>query len=135
MYNFFHFHILKNPSIFRSRFIEDKIRMLYFIGLGLGCPDDITVRGLKYVQKSDKIFLEAYTSIMPNFSISDLETEYGVKGVIVADREMVEHNSDVILNEARGDGTVSFLVVGDPFAATTHCDLFLRAQKAQILAQ
>jgi len=39
---------------------------------------------------------------------------------------MVEQDSDTILKEARNDD-VSFLVVGDPFGATTHSDLALRA--------
>lgn len=41
------------------------------------------------------------------------ETFYG-KEITIADREMVESNSDVILAEA-ADSDVSFLVVGDPF--------------------
>lgn len=38
--------------------------MLYLIGLGLGDPKDITVKGLEIVRKADKVFLEAYTSIL-----------------------------------------------------------------------
>jgi hypothetical protein len=39
--------------------------------------------------------------------------------VVVADREMVESQADVILQGA-ADLDVAFLVVGDPFGATTH---------------
>lgn len=38
--------------------------MLYLIGLGLGDAKDITVRGLEIVKKAEKVFLEAYTSIL-----------------------------------------------------------------------
>lgn len=38
--------------------------MLYLIGLGLGDCKDITVKGLEAIQKSDKVYLEAYTSIL-----------------------------------------------------------------------
>lgn len=38
--------------------------MLYLIGLGLGDPKDITVKGLELVKKADQVFLEAYTSIL-----------------------------------------------------------------------
>lgn len=38
--------------------------MLYFIGLGLGDQDDITVKGLKAIQACHKVYLEAYTSVL-----------------------------------------------------------------------
>ena len=43
---------------------------------------------------------------------------------------MVEQDSDKILNDEQCKlNNCAFLVVGDPFAATTHCDLLLRAAK------
>src|SRR4051794_23648506 len=41
---------------------------------------------------------------------------------------MVESNSDEILRDA-STRDVAFLVVGDPFGATTHTDLVLRARE------
>ena len=38
--------------------------MLYVVGLGLGDEKDITVRGLEVVRRSDKVYLEAYTSLL-----------------------------------------------------------------------
>lgn len=38
--------------------------MLYCIGLGLGSPEDITLRGLKAIQGCTRVYLEAYTSIL-----------------------------------------------------------------------
>ena len=38
--------------------------MLYFIGLGLADETDITVKGLEVVRKAEKVYLEAYTSIL-----------------------------------------------------------------------
>lgn len=38
--------------------------MLYLIGLGLGDAKDISVKGLEVVKKANKVFLEAYTSIL-----------------------------------------------------------------------
>ena len=40
------------------------VQVLYVIGLGLGDEKDITVRGLEAVKRSEKVFLEAYTSIL-----------------------------------------------------------------------
>lgn len=38
--------------------------MLYLIGLGLSDETDITIKGLKIVQKASRVYLEAYTSIL-----------------------------------------------------------------------
>jgi diphthine synthase len=38
--------------------------MLVLIGLGLGDPQDITLKGLDYLRRSDKAYLEIYTSIL-----------------------------------------------------------------------
>lgn len=38
--------------------------MLYLIGLGLSDEKDVTVRGLEAIKGSDRIYLEAYTSIL-----------------------------------------------------------------------
>ncbi|KAK9757024.1 hypothetical protein RND81_01G135700 [Saponaria officinalis] len=105
--------------------------MLYIIGLGLGDEKDITLRGLEAVHKCHKLYIEAYTSLLSfgisSHGLSHLEKLYG-KPVIVADREMVEEKVDGLLSEAR-DSDVAFLVVGDPFGATTHSDLVVRAKQ------
>lgn len=38
--------------------------MLYLVGLGLADEADITVKGLEVVKKADRVYLEAYTSIL-----------------------------------------------------------------------
>lgn len=38
--------------------------MLYFVGLGLADETDITVKGLEIVKKAERVYLEAYTSIL-----------------------------------------------------------------------
>jgi len=100
--------------------------MLYFVGLGLGDARDITVRGLEIVKRCDKVFLEHYTSIL-TVGQQELEAFYG-RQVILADRDLVEQGAEQILEGAR-DTEVAFLVVGDPFGATTHSDLVLRAKE------
>lgn len=98
--------------------------VLYMIGLGLGEPTDITVKGLQAVKSSDHVYLEIYTSILPSTK-EQLEEIYE-KPVIEADRMMVESECEEMLNRAISQN-VSFLVVGDVFGATTHHDLYLRA--------
>ncbi|RYP48121.1 hypothetical protein DL768_005918 [Monosporascus sp. mg162] len=103
--------------------------MLYLVGLGLSDETDITVKGLEIVKKASRVYLEAYTSILL-VDQSVLESYYG-RSIVVADREMVESNSDEILRDAQTED-VAFLVVGDPFGATTHTDLVLRARDLSI---
>eukprot|EP00105_Crassostrea_gigas_P013102 XP_011429313.1 PREDICTED: diphthine methyl ester synthase-like [Crassostrea gigas] len=100
--------------------------MLFFVGLGLGDAKDITVKGLEVVKKCKRVYLEAYTSIL-TVGKDALEEFYG-REIILADRDMVETNSDEILSGAEEED-VAFLVVGDPFGATTHTDLVLRAKE------
>ncbi len=37
---------------------------LYIIGLGLGDEQDVTIKGAEAIKKCDRVFLEAYTSIL-----------------------------------------------------------------------
>ncbi|KAI4129991.1 MAG: hypothetical protein LQ347_003547 [Umbilicaria vellea] len=106
--------------------------MLYLVGLGLADETDITVKGLGIVKGAERVYLEAYTSIL-SVGKEKLEAYYG-RPVILADREMVESSSDDILNGAHTTD-VAFLVVGDPFGATTHTDLVLRARVLNIPVQ
>ncbi|XP_062991716.1 diphthine methyl ester synthase [Elgaria multicarinata webbii] len=103
--------------------------MLYLIGLGLGDAKDITVKGLEVIKQCSRVYLEAYTSIL-TVGKEALEEFYG-KELILADREIVEQEADAILKDAELCD-VAFLVVGDPFGATTHSDLVLRAVKLGI---
>jgi len=100
-------------------------KMLYFIGLGLGDAKDITVKGLEIVKKCERVYLESYTSVL-TCGQKQLEELYG-REIILADRDLVEQGSDVILDVATS-ADVALLVVGDPFGATTHSDLVLRAR-------
>ncbi|KAF2147371.1 uncharacterized protein K452DRAFT_354783 [Aplosporella prunicola CBS 121167] len=106
--------------------------MLYLVGLGLADEKDITVKGLEIVKKAERVYLEAYTAILL-VEKEQLEAYYG-RSVEIADREMVESSSDTILADA-DKVDVAFLVVGDPFGATTHTDLILRARELGIPTQ
>jgi len=105
------------------------LEMLYLVGLGLGDAKDITVKGLEIVKKCEFVYLEAYTSIL-TCGQEQLEELYG-RTVILADRDLVEQGSEAILEQAISSD-VAFLVVGDPFGATTHSDLVLRARERDI---
>ncbi|KAL1405556.1 diphthine synthase [Vanrija albida] len=106
--------------------------MLYVIGLGLSDEKDITVKGLEAVRKCERVYLEAYTSILM-VEKERLEEFYG-RPVITATRETVELEADAILADAQTKD-IAFLVVGDPLGATTHTDLLLRADARGVPTQ
>ncbi|MBI2546670.1 diphthine synthase [Candidatus Woesearchaeota archaeon] len=104
--------------------------MLFFIGLGLHDEKDISVKGLDIVKHADVVYLENYTSVI-DATKERLENFFG-KEIILAGRETVEQRAEeTILKDAISRKTV-LLVMGDPFVATTHADLFLRARKLGI---
>lgn len=107
--------------------------MFYVVGLGLGDVKDITVKGLEIVKKCDRVYLEAYTSILIDDMIDKMKSFYA-KDIIIADRDLVEQGSDSILENADSQD-VALLVVGDPYGATTHTDLVLRARQMNIPTQ
>lgn len=101
--------------------------VFHIIGLGLGDEKDISVKGLEIVKMCDDVYLEHYTSIL-GVQKEKLEAFYG-RPIIMADREMCEEGIDKILEDlsVHKEKNVAFLVVGDPFCATTHSDVQLRA--------
>ncbi len=103
--------------------------VLYLIGLGLNDEKDITLKGLEAIRRCDKIYLENYTSFL-QCSIQELEKFYEQK-IILANREMSEQGAEKIVDEAKSKD-VAFLIIGDPFSATTHTELFRLAKEKKV---
>ncbi len=106
--------------------------VFYIIGLGLGDPEDISLKAVRVIKNCKEVYLEYYTSVMSS-SNADLQKLLGVK-LIEADRDFCEIEIDNLLERITKDneGNYAFLVVGDAFCATTHSDLYLRAVKLGI---
>ncbi|KRX85279.1 Diphthine synthase [Trichinella sp. T6] len=105
--------------------------MLVLVGLGLGGADDITVNGLKMVQRCSEVFYESYTSIQAHgFDLTVLENAYNKK-ITLCNREKIENDTDRILDLAEKTD-VCILVVGDPFGATTHWSICQQALSRKI---
>ena len=102
---------------------------LTFVGLGLCDENDVTARGINEIRSADTVFAEHYTSRLSEGSIQRLAEICG-KEILMLSREEVEDGSRII-NSCR-EGRVALLVAGDPFTATTHMDLRLRAAKESI---
>jgi len=104
---------------------------LVFIGLGLNDEQGITIKGLEETKSADSVFMETYTSRMPDFSIERFEAQCGKKVHLVKRQTLEEENGKLILDAAKKGKTI-FLVPGDPFIATTHVTLRIDAEKQGI---
>ncbi|NQV91426.1 diphthine synthase, partial [Candidatus Woesearchaeota archaeon] len=98
---------------------------LYIIGLGLSGPQDITVKGLELVKSCDEVYLERYTSLL-QCSFHELAKFYD-REITLADRNTSEQGMEKIVTQAKTQN-VAFLVIGDPFSATTHTAIFKMAK-------
>ncbi|CAD7976990.1 unnamed protein product, partial [Amoebophrya sp. A25] len=102
--------------------------MLSLVGLGLGSPDDVTVRGREVIRRSDVLYLDACTALFPGCEQENMRELFG-KPIRLADRSLIAE----MLRCVKKDGQrVAFLVVGDLLCATTHTDLILRCRVKKI---
>lgn len=93
---------------------------IYFIGLGPS-PEYITLKGVSILRKVDKIYVDAYTNIIPS-SIIDFIKKYtrDHAEIIFASRSVLEGSGiNIIIEEGMGKD-IAIIVPGDPFIATTH---------------
>ena len=104
---------------------------LVFIGLGLNDEKGITIKGLEETKTADTVFMETYTSRMPDFNLQRFELLCGKKVQLVTRQTLENENGTLILQAAKAGKTV-FLVPGDPFIATTHVTLRIDAEKQGI---
>lgn len=59
--------------------------VFYIIGLGLGSPQDISMKGLKAIRSCKEVYLEYYTSVMSTTN-KELQ-QYLEVPIIEADRD------------------------------------------------
>jgi diphthine synthase len=104
---------------------------LIFIGLGLNDEKGMSINALEETKTADNVFMELYTSLMPDFNLQRLETLCGKKVQVITRHELEEKNGAAIL-EAASKGKAVFLVPGDPFIATTHVTLRIDSEKRGI---
>jgi diphthine synthase len=102
-----------------------------FVGLGLNDEKGISINGLDETRTADTVFIELYTSLMPDFSLERFETLSGKKIHALSRHELEEENGKLVL-EAAKKGKAVFLIPGDPFIATTHVTLRIDAAKMGI---
>ncbi len=106
--------------------------MLTLIGLGLNDEKDITLKGIEEANRSDKVYIELYTSKWHG-SLENLEKLVGKKIQELA-RKYLEDDSKKIVSEAKNND-IAIFVLGDPLVATTHTILLQEARKQNIKIQ
>jgi len=104
---------------------------LVFVGLGLHDYLGMSLRGLEETKTADDVFIELYTSLLPDFSIELFAKLSGKKPQLVVRKDLEERNGKIILDKA-DSGKAVLLVPGDPMIATTHVALRIEAEKRGI---
>jgi diphthine synthase len=102
---------------------------LWFVGLGLGDERGLSLRALEVLREANRIFAEEYTSLAPAGTLDRLARELG-RPIERLDRPLLESERPILDALSSLPGRVALLVVGDPFAATTHVALRVAAEGA-----
>jgi len=101
---------------------------LAFVGLGLADERGLSERALSILASSAVVFAEEYTAVAPSGTIERLGRRIG-RPVELLTRPLLESEGP-ILDALAAHPRVALVVVGDPFAATTHVSLRLAAENA-----
>ncbi|MBM3904414.1 MAG: diphthine synthase [Thaumarchaeota archaeon] len=98
--------------------------MLVFVGLGIGGSQALSEKARKIISESDVVYFEQFTSPMSEGQTKFLQeiTKCQFK---LAPRWLVEDGKEIL--EAARNGNVALLSYGDPYIATTHIELRVRA--------
>jgi diphthine synthase len=107
------------------------LRELVFVGLGLNDEKGISLQGLEESKTADHVFIELYTSLLPDFSQKNLEALVE-KPIRILSRHDLEDDNGKLLFEGAQTGKAVFLIPGDPFIATTHVTLRIEAAKRRL---
>jgi diphthine synthase len=100
---------------------------LWFVGLGLDDERGLSRRALELLGTAE-VFAEEYTATAPSGTFERLAVELG-RPIQRLGRAQVESEAPILEALDRSE-RVALLVVGDPFAATTHVALRLAAERA-----
>ena len=103
--------------------------MLWFVGLGISGFKSIPSEALDILSKADIVYLEQFTS--PIGKIDLIKIKNATKGeFILAKRWLVEDGKEILENAKKKK--VVLLAYGDPYIATTHIELRIRAIEEKI---
>ncbi|MGA8303935.1 MAG: diphthine synthase [Thermoplasmata archaeon] len=101
---------------------------LSFVGLGLSDERGLSARAWETLRAADEVFAEEYTAVAPEGTVERVAAELH-RPVHRLDRSLLESERPILDALGRSPRVV-LLVIGDPFAATTHVALRLAAERA-----
>ena len=103
--------------------------MLWFVGLGISGTKSIPIEVVKIIQEADIVYLEAFTS--PISQMHEEEIKNMANGNFkIAKRWLVEDGQEILATAKTSN--VILLSYGDPYIATTHIELRIRAKLEKI---
>lgn len=103
--------------------------MLFFVGLGISGFKSIPNEGVGVLSDADIVYLEQFTSPIGKSDLVKIKNI--IKGDIkLAKRWLVEDGSEILKNAKKKK--VVLLSYGDPYIATTHIELRVRAIEEKI---
>ncbi len=104
---------------------------LVFIGLGL-FTGDLPYRAVEVIRRADAVFIELYTTVLPQDYIEYLIKITGRSDFKILTRSDLEDRGGEDVLEVAAKGLAVLLVGGDPFVATTHMALRVEAERRGI---
>jgi len=106
--------------------------MLWFVGLGISGVDSISVSTQKLLKQADIVYMEQFTSPISKSDIAKIK-KLAKSKLKIAKRWMVEDGTEILKNAKKKK--VVLLAYGDPYIATTHIELRVRAIQEKIKTQ
>ncbi len=103
-------------------------QMLSFVGLGIAGVDSMSEKARQSISVADIVYLEQFTSPMPESDVQKIRQM--AKTFKPAPRWLVEDGGEILQNAQKGN--VVLLSFGDPYIATTHIELRVRAMRQKI---
>ncbi|MFB3113718.1 MAG: diphthine synthase [Nitrosopumilaceae archaeon] len=103
--------------------------MLWFVGLGISGVDSISVSTQKLLKQADIVYMEQFTSPISKSDTAKI-TKLAKSKLKIAKRWVVEDGTEILKNAKKKK--VVLLAYGDPYIATTHIELRVRAIQEKI---
>lgn len=106
--------------------------MLWFVGLGISGAESISISTQKLLNQADIVYFEQFTSPISKTDTVKIK-KISKSKLKIAKRWMVEDGTEILKNAKKKN--VVLLTYGDPYIATTHIELRVRAIQEKIKTQ
>lgn len=104
---------------------------LWFVGTGVSGAASLSAAGREAISGAAAVYVEQFTSPWPAGAEDEVARLAGAGRVVRAKRWMIEDGAE-ILRRAESGEDVAVVSYGDPYAATTHTELRVRAARAGV---